>query len=598
MGSLSAPKRVLLLTNSEHGQANVFLAAGYALLTLPDEDVEVHFASFTPIQKCVLSTYEHAKRNKPLARSIIFHAIPGIDMVSAWLRPEIAADRVNINNTRIGLVRAIRRMRLLLRVTLPWLGPEFIGIFWAIIEIIINVHPSIVAVDPAFSPALTALRYLNHSNRSPNMIKFIILSPNTIKDFAMPFQPDAQALWKYPCIGTAYPFPVPLLYIPWNIYLILFSIIVAVFLDSNRRSIQQHLTLNTDEKTKVTTLNDLSLSSAGMRVRFLVANLPEIEFPLKVIPKHIIPCGPMIRPSKPVKEADPELAGWLKRGGKTVYINLGTHLLFDEAGQREMARAIKMLLDVAEGTIWRDTERRLKGLKVLWKVPGFVKEAEENGGSELGEGQGRSGHAAGIKNGHQHGDEQQHHDRSESPIYSILGPDIESGTVRIVNWFQAEPTAILQSGDLVCAVHHGGANSFLETVCAGIPQIILPPWMDCYDFARRVEILGIGRWGNRSISDSSESSNKLCNARELANVLIDVIISGRWPVYAERAKELAKVCGGPEIGREVAARMILREIDGSEGDDVIGEEQEGVKAARGRGEEKEKTNLLDGAGSS
>ncbi|KAK1775966.1 hypothetical protein QBC45DRAFT_453586 [Copromyces sp. CBS 386.78] len=565
MGSLSSPKRVLLLTNSEHGQANVFLAASYALLTLPDEDVEVHFASFSPIHKCVLSTYEHAKRDKPLARSIIFHTIPGIDMVSACLRPEIAADRANINKTRIGLIRAIRRMRLLLR-----LGPEFVEIFWAIVEIVTNVRPSIVAVDPAFSPALTALRYLNRSNRSPNSFKFIILSPNTIKDFAMPFQPHAQALWKYPCIGKAYPFPVPLLYIPWNIYLISFSIIVAAFLDINRRSIQQYLTLQTDEKTKVTTLNDLSLRPDKMRVKFLVANFPKIEFPLKFIPKRIIPCGPMIRPSKAVEAADPELAEWLKQGGKTVYINLGTHVLFDEAGQREMAREIKMLLDVAEGTVWRDTERRSKGLKVLWKVPGFVKQVDvesvkvggEDGGSEgIGEGNGGSGHAAGRENGHRHGDGQQHHDRSESLIYSILGPDIESGTVRIVDWFQAEPTAILQSGDLVCAVHHGGANSFLETVCAGIPQVILPPWMDCYDFARRVEILGIGRWGNRLSSDSSQSSNKLCNAKELADVLIDVIIG-------ERAKELAKVCGGPEVGREVAAR-ILRDIDGSEGDDIV-----------------------------
>ena len=57
MGSLPPPKRVLLVTNSEHGQANVYLATSYALLTLEDEDVEVHFASFPPIQKFVNSTF-------------------------------------------------------------------------------------------------------------------------------------------------------------------------------------------------------------------------------------------------------------------------------------------------------------------------------------------------------------------------------------------------------------------------------------------------------------------------------------------------------------------------------------------------------------
>lgn len=85
--------------------------------------------------------------------------------------------------------------------------------------------------------------------------------------------------------------------------------------------------------------------------------------------------------------------------------------------------------------------------------------------------------------------------------------------------------------------------------------------MDCYDFARRAEFLGIGRWGNRLASASSENTNKLCDAKELADVLIDVVVGGRWSVYAEKAKELAKVCGGPEMGRKAAARMILSQID-------------------------------------
>lgn len=52
-------KKTLLLTNSEHGQANVFLAASHSLLGL-DKDVEVHFASFAPISKSVASTSDYA----------------------------------------------------------------------------------------------------------------------------------------------------------------------------------------------------------------------------------------------------------------------------------------------------------------------------------------------------------------------------------------------------------------------------------------------------------------------------------------------------------------------------------------------------------
>lgn len=45
-------------------------------------------------------------------------------------------------------------------------------------------------------------------------------------------------------------------------------------------------------------------------------------------------------------------------------------------------------------------------------------------------------------------------------VHDVLGDDIASGRVRIVDWFEAEPMAVLESGTVVCAVHHGGANSF------------------------------------------------------------------------------------------------------------------------------------------
>jgi len=191
MGSLPPPKRVLLLTNSEHGQANVYLATSYAFLTLKDEDVEVHFASFPPIEKFVALTTQHALRDSPRARPIVFHPIDGIDMVSAWTRPELASEQEGLKVIDVvKLIYAIRRMMLLLKITLPWTGPEFVQIMFSVIDIVHKVQPDIIAVDPAFSPALTALRHIK--------AKFIVLSPNTIKDFAMPHQPNGEPLWKYP----------------------------------------------------------------------------------------------------------------------------------------------------------------------------------------------------------------------------------------------------------------------------------------------------------------------------------------------------------------------------------------------------------------
>jgi hypothetical protein len=81
--------------------------------------------------------------------------------------------------------------------------------------------------------------------------------------------------------------------------------------------------------------------------------------------------------------------------------------------------------------------------------------------------------------------------------------------------------------------------------------------MDTYDFARRAEILGIGRWGNRY----SSIEWKVCKGKELGSVLVDVLVGGRASLYTRRAKELAELCKRSGGGRVVAARYILGEIE-------------------------------------
>ncbi|KAK4169705.1 hypothetical protein QBC43DRAFT_306565 [Cladorrhinum sp. PSN259] len=429
MGSLPSPKRVLLLTNSEHGQANVFLATSYALLTLPpteasqEEPVEVHFASFPPIQKFVNSTSSQAQLANPTALPIIFHPISGTSMVSAWSRPETTAKRQSLRN--LDLFDAIQRMQVLLKVTLPWTGPEYIEIMNSVLAILTRVNPDTIAVDPAFSPALTALRYARQ--------RFLILSPNTIKDFAMPHQPNGEALWKYPVTGTPHDFPLPASKIPGNIFLVLLAIVCSALFDSHRREIQKHVE-GVFPGAELTTLNDLSLRPEQLGSKFLVANLREIEFPLSNIPAHIVPCGPIIRPALKVEEVDRDLAEWLGRA-KTVYINLGTHLFFNEEFAEEMAKGVKMLLEYARSVEWIDVSKRLRGLQVLWKL-------NNTGGDKTCEG--LKGPWAAVR--------------------KVLGEEMDNDLVRVVEWIEAEPTAVLEAGTVVCAVHHGGANTFLETV--------------------------------------------------------------------------------------------------------------------------------------
>jgi hypothetical protein len=113
-----------------------------------------------------------------------------------------------------------------------------------------------------------------------------------------------------------------------------------------------------------------------------------------------------------------------------VYINLGTHVVFDEAMAGEMALAVRRLLDEAKN-------RGVEGVRVLWKIPTGSLDAGKGSAAVLGSG---------------------------SVVERVLGEEMKNGVVKIVEWVQAEPMAVLESGSVVCAVHHGGANSFLEAV--------------------------------------------------------------------------------------------------------------------------------------
>lgn len=86
--------------------------------------------------------------------------------------------------------------------------------------------------------------------------------------------------------------------------------------------------------------------------------------------------------------------------------------------------------------------------------------------------------------------------------------------------------------------------------------------MDTFDFARRVELLGIGRWGNKV-------THKGAWGRELGNALIEVLLGGQADRIRERARELAELCNENGGGRVLAAKMILKEIR-----EEVGEKEE------------------------
>lgn len=89
------------------------------------------------------------------------------------------------------------------------------------------------------------------------------------------------------------------------------------------------------------------------------------------------------------------------------------------------------------------------------------------------------------------------------------------------------------------------------------PQVVLPQWTDCYDFAQRVEMLGIGRIG-------SKKTKPRWTTEELGQSMVDVIMGKDSDAMKNKAQELARLCRNAGEGREIAAKFILEEMSGTD----------------------------------
>ncbi|KAK4032007.1 glycosyltransferase [Parachaetomium inaequale] len=507
-------KKILLAVNAEYGQANVFLAVGHALQAL-DPSVQIHFVSFAAISNDVSAASAYSVQCTPGAQPWTFHLLDGPSFMQAIRDKDAVHDIEGAIQKRPGFFSTIEVLSKMMHLLMPWDGPEFVQIYKSFVRVVDEVQPDIIAVDSLFAVATTACRHLK--------LNHLILSPNTLKDFAASLQPRGAMLWKFPVMGSAFEFPVPLRSIPANVFFV-FCQIYYVLTDTKLKGVAAYV--KRELGAQLTTFQDLMMAPIpGQKV--LVANRPEIEYPL-VVPPHLTACGPVMRPVPAVADIDPELAAWL-RHGPTVFISLGTHRFMLEDEALEMAGAIQQLFDAAEA--------RKEGagggvggvpgkLQVLWKLkrdrPGDVPTYETGPGTK---------------------------------VYKVLEEAMEEGRVRIVDWVKPQPTAILQTGTVVCSVSHGGANSFNDALTCGIPQLVIPGWVDCYDFAGRAEFLGIGRWANKQAMPK-------CTAREVGPILIDVVLGPKAQAMRTRVQELAALCEKTP-GASVAAAAILEVIEDS-----------------------------------
>jgi hypothetical protein len=181
-------KKILLATNSEYGQANVFLAAGHALQAA-DVDVQIHFVSFAAIAKDVSSASQYSTQCTPGAQPWNFHELDGASFWQLLTGPK-GTDLGAILNKRPTFFSVLGVLSQLMPLLLPWNETEFVRIYQSFARLVDELQPDMIVVDSLFSPVLTACRRLE--------LKHLVLSPNTLKDFATALQPWGAMFWKFP----------------------------------------------------------------------------------------------------------------------------------------------------------------------------------------------------------------------------------------------------------------------------------------------------------------------------------------------------------------------------------------------------------------
>ncbi|KAK4497184.1 hypothetical protein PRZ48_011634 [Zasmidium cellare] len=491
---MAEPIPVLFITHAEYGQANVVLAVAQSLAR--NADFNITIASFAKLAPRIQEINES---NKTLARPITFHTIPGIAMEDLAARQTYANPDSPYAHAP-GFLPAISSYGNLEKSAFGWKGSEYVEIFGHCRKLIQEVRPAALVIDVAFFMAADAARDLG--------CHFVMISPSSVKELLGGILPGAPMFWKWPVMSSGLQFPLSMFDTVKNIVLAI-CFIYTILQGSHIKDFGKVSNLR-EEGGKSLTSHQVR-KEAGLKYNIpllepyrkediLVTSFtPEADYSgLDKLPSNVKICGPItLPPLRPLIETDAPLLQWLQQR-PTVLINLGTHFSADRDASFELAKGIKTVLESRED------------VQILWKLKfDWSKDA---------------------------------------PIRSLIEPFVGSNRLRITPWLRAEPSSLLETGHIVCVVHHGGANSYYEAVRAGIPQLVLPVWWDTYEYAERARYRGIGLVGNVGVAPGVEGT-------QFSSKLLQILNS---PHMTERATEISEACKLRGEGRDLAAAEIAK----------------------------------------
>ncbi|KAI1809728.1 glycosyltransferase family 1 protein [Poronia punctata] len=478
MGKL--PPTILFFTNAELGQSSVMLAVASELATASgddDEDYDVHIASFSGLANSV-------------PPEISFHALPGICMKDAFT----AKGFDFFPRHAPGVQGAMQSYRTILQALMaPWEDETYLGLYDRCVELIEELRPDAVIVDPLLGPALDAC--------STHHKRYVVLSPGTFKDHVINLQPRLEVLWKYPVFSSGFSLPIPLSSIPTNIYLIYQLIKLSLFsprVQSLVKARNEH-----GIPGKMTT----GYNQCDPNVLHLVPATRSTDWPFSVIPPNVIGCGPIL-PVVAQQPLDPAFARWIA-ARPTLIINMGSHITYDEGQFAEVLAAIEACLALHPD------------IQVLWKCRRTINTAKDE----------------------------------EKRSVELVVDDPRIRITEWLP--ASPVACLTASKSVLAYVHHGGANSFYEAVAAGVPQVICPVWIDTYDFAVRAELAGIGVRGNQTAAPYVEMNELTSAFEKVVGnspEAEDMRIKARLLAEEVGGLDMGRKVGAEEIRKLVAER--------------------------------------------
>ncbi|GLY22715.1 glycosyltransferase [Micromonospora sp. NBRC 101691] len=208
-----------------------------------------------------------------------------------------------------------------------------------------------------------------------------------------------------------------------------------------------------------------------------------LEYPFDTAPANLRLVGSMVPPDVPASPEGAELRGWLDAHPSVVYIGFGTIM-------RPSADQVAALVEVAA--------RLAPEHHVLWKLPA----------------------------------QRQH----------LLPPAGElPANLRVESWLPSQ-VEVLAHPHVRVFFNHAAANAIHEAAWFGVPQLVMPFWLDCHDGAVRVVDAGIGL-----AAEMEEPLDVEDIVAKLRRLLADPVIRGRAELWRGRLRQAGGVTAAADL---------------------------------------------------